>query len=98
MWRARFEREGLLEKAGVFEVALPAVEGGGGGGSSSTATAGSERDELAGVGLAFYAQVFALEVSPKVILRSLRGQARASLALTYPSHHRACPPPRRGTR
>ena len=63
VWRARFEREGLLEKAGVFEVALPAVEGGGGGqGSSSSAAAASERDELAGVGLAFYAQVFALEV------------------------------------
>ena len=63
VWRARFEREGLLEKAGVFEVALPAVEGGeGGGGSSSSAAAASERDELAGVGLAFYARVFALEV------------------------------------
>jgi len=63
VWRARFEREGLLEKAGVFEVALPAVAGGeDGGGSSSSAAAASERDELAGVGLAFYAQVFALEV------------------------------------
>ena len=65
VWRARFEREGLVEKARLFEVALPAVEGGGGGGSSSssssTATA-AERDELAGVGLAFYAQVFALKV------------------------------------
>ena len=67
VWRARFEREGLLEKAGVFEVALPAVEGGEGGGggagsSSSSAAAASERDELAGVGLAFYARVFGLEV------------------------------------
>ena len=66
VWRARFEREGLLEKAGVFEVALPAVEGGEGGGgsssSSSSAAAAAERDELAGVGLAFYARVFALEV------------------------------------
>ena len=64
VWRARFEREGLVEKARVFEVALPPVEGGegGGGGSSSSAAAASERDELAGVGLAFYAQVFALEV------------------------------------
>ena len=51
VWRARFEREGLLEKAGVFEVALPAVEGGGGGvSSSSSAAAASERDELAGIG------------------------------------------------
>ena len=63
VWRARFEREGLLEKAGVFEVALPAVAGGdGGGGGSSSAAAASERDELAGVGLGFYARVFALEV------------------------------------
>ena len=67
VWRARFEREGLLEKAGVFEVALPAVAGGkggegGAGSSSSAAAAVSERDELAGVGLAFYARVFALEV------------------------------------
>ena len=64
VWRARFEREGLLEKAGVFEVALPAEEAGEGGGGSSSiaAAAASERDELAGVGLAFYARVFALEV------------------------------------
>ena len=56
VWRARFEREGLLEKAHVFEVALPplpAAEGGEGSGSSSaTSAASSERDELAGVGLA----------------------------------------------
>ena len=63
VWRARFKREGLVEKAGVFEVALPAVAGGeGGSNSSSSAAAASERDELAGVGLAFYARVFALEV------------------------------------
>jgi len=63
VWRARFEREGLLEKVDVFEVALPVVEGGEGGGSSrSAATAASERDELAGVGLAFYVRVLALEV------------------------------------
>ena len=64
VWRARFEREGLVEKARLFEVALPAVEGGGGGGSSSSSSAAdaAEHDELAGVGLAFYAQVFALKV------------------------------------
>ena len=65
VWRARFEREGLVDKARLFEVALPAVEDGEGGGSSSSSSnsaAASERDELAGVGLAFYAQVFALEV------------------------------------
>ena len=67
VWRARFEREGLVDKARLFEVALPLVppvqgggaEGGGGGNGTTTA---SERDELAGVGLAFYAQVFALKV------------------------------------
>ena len=66
VWRARFEREGLVEKARVFEVALPAqpaAEGGEGGeGSSATsatsttsatsATTTTNRDELAGVGLA----------------------------------------------
>ena len=41
VWRARFEREGLLEKAGVFEVALPAVEGGGGSSSSSSSSGAS---------------------------------------------------------
>merc|ERR1739841_215745 len=35
VWRVKARREGMVEKAGVFEVALPAVagaEGGGGGG------------------------------------------------------------------
>ena len=103
VWRARFERESLVEKARAFQVALPpvpvqggAAEGGGGGNSTTTAP---ERDELAGVGLAFYAQVFALEVRGEGYnVGSLRGHARASRAPTYPSHHRSRPPPRRDTR
>ena len=49
VWRAKARREGILEKAGVFEVALPSV-------------AAEEGDEAAGVGLAFYAAVFVLKV------------------------------------
>ena len=55
VWRARFKRENLLDKARAFEVALPAVPGGEGG-------AAAGRDEAAGVGLAFYARIFALKV------------------------------------
>ena len=70
VWRAKGVREGMVEKGGVFEVALPAAaaagggEGGGGASSSSssTATATSKQDELAGVGLAFYAQIYVLKV------------------------------------
>ena len=47
VWRAKARREGILEKAGVFEVALPSV---------------AAEDEAAGVGLAFYAGVFVLKV------------------------------------
>ena len=49
VWRVKARREGILEKAGVFEVALPSV-------------AAEEEDEAAGVGLAFYAEVFVLKV------------------------------------
>ena len=56
VWRVKAKREGMVEKAGVFEVALPAAADG-------AAAADEEEDkELAGVGLAFYAQVFALKV------------------------------------
>ena len=64
VWRARFRREKLLEKARAFEVALPAVPGGQGGAAASAAAAATAtQDELAGVGLAFYARIFALEVA-----------------------------------
>ena len=75
VWRPKAVREGMVEKAGVFEVALPAAaaaaaagggEGGGGASSSSSSssssTATTKKDELAGVGLAFYAQIYVLKV------------------------------------
>ena len=46
----------MVEKAGVFEVALPSVAG------ISSGGAAEEEDEAAGVGLAFYAAVFVLKV------------------------------------
>ena len=58
MWRAKARREGMVEKAGVFEVALPSVAGA----SSSAAAEEEEEDEAAGVGLAIYAEVFVLKV------------------------------------
>ena len=88
VWRAKLEREGMEEKAGVFEVALPTVADG-------AAAAEEEEDkELAGVGLAFYAQVFVLKVG--LAWRGLRGRAFASH-----HHRRSHPLPRllgRGTR
>ena len=75
VWRPKAVREGMVEKAGVFEVALPppvaaataatvAVGGGGGGGGSSSSSAASStmKDELAGVGLSFYSQIYVLKV------------------------------------
>ena len=56
VWRVKARREGMVEKAGVFEVALPSVAG------SSSSAASEEEDEAAGVGLAFYAAVFVLKV------------------------------------
>ena len=68
-----------MEKAGVFEVALPGSAAGGGGvggGGASSSSSSShattalsaahdeeEKDELAGVGLAFYKQIYVLKVS-----------------------------------
>ena len=60
VWRVKARREGMVEKAGVFEVALPAVAGS----SSTSSAAAEEEDEAAGVGLAFYAAVFVLKVCP----------------------------------
>ena len=68
VWRAKFRREKLLEKARAFEVALPPVPDGQGGAAAAaaaatTAAAAVVKDEAAGVGLAFYARVFALKVA-----------------------------------
>ena len=69
VWRAKFRREKLLERARLFEVALPLVPDGQGQGGAAAAAAvppaaaaALVKDELAGVGLAFYARIFALEV------------------------------------
>ena len=84
VWRPKAVREGMVEKAGVFEVALPAAaaaaaaagSGSGGGASSSssssaaTAQAEEVKDELAGVGLAFYSQIYVLKVPTNHGLRA----------------------------
>ena len=92
VWRTKAVREGMVEKAVAFEVALPGVGvsaadgcvGGDGlsgdcgtssSGSSSggTATKKKGEDELAGVGLSFYAQIYALKVpSAPLVLTIVR--------------------------
>ena len=72
VWRAKFRREKLLEKAHLFEVALPAVPGGQGGAAAAAAAAAAVvKDEAAGVGLAFYARIYALKVPCKRSSRSM---------------------------
>ena len=68
VWRAKFRREKLLEKARLFEVALPAVPGGqdGAAAAATAAAAAVVKDETAGVGLAFYARIYALKVASSV--------------------------------
>ena len=60
VWRVKFKREGMVGKARLFEVALPAV---GGSVGSSSSSAAAEHDEAIRADLALYAQVFALKVS-----------------------------------
>ena len=90
VWRAKAVREGMVEKAGVFEVALPgaaAAAAGGvgvGGGDRDTSSSSSsscstnsttkkKEDELAGVGLSFYAQIYVLKVpSAQLVLTIVR--------------------------
>ena len=88
VWRARFRREKLLEKARLFEVALPAVPGGQGGAAAAAAAAAVVRDELAGVGLAFYARIFALKVArgSSTTQPARRHRARISPAPASRSH------------
>ena len=65
VWRPKAVREGMVEKAGVFEVALPpaaaAAAESSSGAASATASA-AKKDKLAGVGLAFYSQIYVLKV------------------------------------
>ena len=81
----------MVEKAGVFEVPLPAAaaaaaaatSGEGGSSSSSGSASAASNDKLAGVGLAFYAQIYVLQVDghkPDV--------TSSPLATTHPRHHR----------
>ena len=100
VWRAKFRREKLLEKARLFEVALPSAPRGQGGVAAAAAVAVVVKDEAAGVGLAFYARIFALKVAQfVVVLRSLRAaHRRASVCLTSASRNRPPPPLCRGTR
>ena len=100
VWRAKFRREKLLEKARLFEVVLPAVpvRGGQGGAAAPTAAAALVKDEAAGVGLAFYARIFALKVAQFiVVLRSVRA-AFLRTYLTSASRTRHPSPLCRGTR
>ena len=78
VWRPKAVREGMVEKAGVFEVALPAAAaaaaaaaaGGGEDGAGSSAASGAKKDELAGVGLSFYSQIYVLKVPTNHGLRA----------------------------
>ena len=111
VWRPKAVREGMVEKAGVFEVALPAAAAAAvaaaaaaGGGSSSAATmAAAKKDELAGVGLSFYSQIYVLKVATVHGLRS-RSTALTTAAARPCSHHirahhrRSYHPLGRGTR
>ena len=63
VWRAKAVREGIVEKAGVFEVPLPAAAASGGGAGGGGSSSAAPRDKLAGVGLAFYAQIYVLQVT-----------------------------------
>ena len=57
VWRVKARREGMVEKAGVFDVALPSVAR-----SSSSAAADEGRNAAARMMLAFYSEVFMLKV------------------------------------
>ena len=76
VWRAKAVREGIVEKAGVFEVPLPAAAAaaaaGDSGGGASSGDGPASTDKLAGVGLAFYAQIYVLQVGPARSLVSVR--------------------------
>ena len=103
VWRAKAVREGMIEKAGVFEVPLPAAaaaaaaaategeasDGGGGSSSSSSTSAAAPKDKLAGVGLAFYAQIYVLKVpaEPAACLHDCHG-LRSHPTITCARHRR----------
>jgi len=81
VWRARFEREDMVAKARAFEVALPPVPGGVG-------------LAAAGVGLAFYAQIFSLKVHSVRVIEYARyvpspSAPLSSLMLIFRSQYRS---------
>ena len=89
VWRARFRREKLLEKARLFEVALPPVPGGQGGAAAAASATAVVKDEAAGVGLAFYARIFALKVAQVVVvLRGVRAAVRSCPTSASHTHRR----------
>ena len=81
VWRAKAEREGILDKAAAFEVEVPLV-----------AEGGSHEDE-ATASMAFYARVFVLKVRGRLRGGENKGgraggrEGRERL-FTYLSHHR----------
>ena len=89
VWRAKAEREGILDKAAAFEVEVPLV-----------AEGGSHEDE-ATASMAFYARVFVLKVRGR-LRGGGRGRSRTCIRLTTGPHcrprARRARPPRRGTR
>jgi len=99
VWRAKFRREKLLEKARLFEVALPPVPGRQAG--AAAAAAAEDEDEAAGVGLAFYACVFALKVAQRLAVLLRAAHVSHHHHRSTPSHFPPPPPPPplcRGTR
>ena len=103
VWRVKARREGILKKARMFEVPLPSTAGddasatsssggscGGGGGAAED----KEDEALLGVGLAFYAQVFALKVRVCVVIRAHLARSHDCRPLVA----RRCRPLGRGTR
>ena len=86
VWRAKAVREGMVEKARVFEVALPEAAAtadcdGGSGMSSSSSLTSMEEDELAGVGLSFYAQIYVLKVPTAQLMDLMLAIVRMVLTL-----------------
>ena len=81
VWRAKAVREDIIGKARAFEVPLPPASAGKGGSIAPAAAADQENEELAGVGLAFYAQIYVLQV-PTTRLTTRSTARSAAPALT----------------
>ena len=66
------------------------MQGGQGGAAAAAAAAALVKDKAAGVGLAFYARIFALKVAQVIVVLSSSRAAhrRASMCLTTTSRNR----------